>query len=381
MPMPEEVRAARAQPGRLLAALGVGLAWIAVLTGVQYAAGGALVVVPALSLAPLALSLIAGWRPTSVVALASVVGVAVLSEHVKGLLTTTGLARTAGTTALAAFAVVNSVIRIRRDGRIRSMTEVATIAQAAIMQPVPARVGPLDMASRYVSATADALVGGDLFDVVDTSLGVRIIVGDVRGKGLPAVRTASRALSSFRQVAPHAEIDLVDVARAIESQLMIGLDDEDFVTVVLCQFEDDGQLQVVNCGHHPPLRLAPGQRPVSLATVTESLPLGLGATPHVETFSLGRDERLLLYTDGLVEARNATGTFLDLDGACASLSDPAVNLSDSLDSLLEAVRAHVGGVLSDDLCVLLAMQHTEVAAGPEAFDGDGLPLELGRHGA
>ncbi|MDQ1463493.1 MAG: hypothetical protein QOC73_434 [Actinomycetota bacterium] len=349
------------RPARVVIAVAAGLAWILLLTIVQFNIGGRLVVVPALSLAPLVLSLTTGWRPTLLVALGSTCAVGVLSEHVKSLLSTDGIARTTGTAALGAFAVANAILRLRRDNRIRTMTEVATIAQAAIMQSVPARVGPLDMASRYVSATAEALVGGDLFDVVDTSAGVRIIVGDVRGKGLSAVRTASRALWSFRQVAPHAQIGLVGVALAIEEHLQLVLDDEDFVTVVLCEFHDDGHLQVVNCGHHPPLRLAPGQPPVALATVGVSLPLGLGATPHVDEFRLSLGERLLLYTDGLVEARDGNGNFLDVEAASAALSDPRTSLGESLDALIETVRSHVGGVLTDDLCVLLASQHADVS--------------------
>jgi serine phosphatase RsbU (regulator of sigma subunit) len=262
--------------------------------------------------------------------------------------------------ALGTFAVINAVIRLRRQERIRAMTEVATVAQATIMQPLPARVGPLDLASRYVSATADALVGGDLFDVVDTPAGVRLIIGDVRGKGLAAVRTAALALSSFRQVAPHAEVGLADVALAIEARLRGVLRDEDFVTVVLCQLDDDGRLLVANCGHHPPVRLAAGRPPEVLDSGRESLPLGLGAAPHIEEFELDWGDRLLLYTDGLIEARDSKGTFLDLADACMSLSRMHVGLDESLDELLVNVRSHVGGVLHDDLCVLLASRRPPV---------------------
>jgi serine phosphatase RsbU (regulator of sigma subunit) len=343
-----------------------GLTWIVLLTVVQLDVDGRLFVVPALSLSALVLSLITSWRPTLVVALCGVIAVAILSQHVQGLFTADGIVRTTGSAALGAFAVANSVLRLRRDRRIRTMTEVATIAQAAIMQPVPARVGPLDMASRYVSASADALVGGDLFDVVDTQVGVRIIVGDVRGKGLSSVRIASRALSSFRRVAPHAHVGLIDVALAIEDQLRVLLGDEDFVTVVLCQFHDDGRLEVVNCGHHPPFRLVAGQPPVVLSTIAESLPLGLGATPHADTFRLEPGERLLLFTDGLVEARNSDGVYFDIEAACEELANTETNLDDALDQLVEQVRSHVGGVVNDDLCVLLASQGVEVGTGTEA---------------
>jgi sigma-B regulation protein RsbU (phosphoserine phosphatase) len=96
--------------------------------------------------------------------------------------------RVLGSAALAGFAVLSSSVRLRREESIRRVTEVAAVAQAAILHPVPAQVGGLVLASRYVSATTDALVGGDLYEVVALGGGVRIIVGGGprKGPGCPA---------------------------------------------------------------------------------------------------------------------------------------------------------------------------------------------------
>jgi serine phosphatase RsbU (regulator of sigma subunit) len=343
---------------RSVVVLVVALAAVVALGALQHLYGDKLVVVPWLSLAPLTASLVLWWAPTAVVALASVVAVAVLSAGISDLTTRQGLIRLAGSTALAGFAVASSLVRTRREERIRRVTEVAVVAQATILHPVPVAVGGLMLASRYVSATADALVGGDLYDVVSTPAGVRIVIGDARGKGLPAVQTAATVLSAFRAAAPRDGVTLEELAREIEQTLQSRLGPEDFVTAILCEIEPDGALTLVNCGHPRPLRLASGRQPETLGS-WESPPLGLGVQPRAEHFALGPAERLLLFTDGLIEARDAHGRFFDLEPAARGTVDPsllstgAAGLQHSLDSLMDAVREHVGGHLADDVAVLL----------------------------
>jgi sigma-B regulation protein RsbU (phosphoserine phosphatase) len=335
------------------ASLAVACAWLFGLTLWQVAAGGRLVVVPALALAALAESLLTGWRPTAFVAVLSVGAVALLSSEANDATTINGIARIAGAAALGGFAIANSELRLRRERRIRRVAEVAAIAQATIMRPVRAQIGPLELASRYESATAEALIGGDFFDVLDTPTGVRIIIGDVRGKGLPAVKTAATTLAGFRQNASRLEMSLPQIATAIEHQLTAGLGDEDFVTALLCELESNGRFTVVNCGHHPPLLLSP-QRPAALLTAEKtSPPLGLGVTPTIAEFRVDPGDRLLLYTDGLVEARDRSGAFLDFINAAAMTLRCSVPVDRALGDLVALVHQYVGGDLSDDLCLLL----------------------------
>jgi sigma-B regulation protein RsbU (phosphoserine phosphatase) len=331
----------------------VASAWVFGLTLWQVAAGGRLVVVPALALAALAESLLTGWRPTAFVAALSVVAVAVLSGQADDATTVNGLARIAGAAALGGFAIANSELRLRRELRIRRVAEVAAIAQATIMRPVRAQIGPLELASRYESATAEALIGGDFFDVLDTPDGVRIIIGDVRGKGLPAVKTAATTLAGFRQHASRLEMTLPQIATALEHQLAGALGDEDFVTVLLCELRSNGQFTVVNCGHHPPLLLSPRRPPTLLTGEATSPPLGLGVTPTVAEFRVDPGDRFLLYTDGLVEARDRAGAFLDFVTAATMTLRCSVPVDRALGDLVDLVHHHVGGDLSDDLCLLL----------------------------
>jgi phosphoserine phosphatase RsbU/P len=347
------------------AALGGALVWMVVLVVGQLLVGGRLVVVPWLALGPLAASLVLPWRATAVAAAGGVVAVALLSATTGDLRTGPGVVRVLGSAALAGFAVLSSSVRLRREARIRRVTQVAAVAQAAILHPVPAQVGRLVLASRYVSATTDALVGGDLYDVVAIGGGVRIIVGDARGKGLAALRTSAEVLSAFRHTAPQAEWGLDEVARSIDKAITADLRDEDFVTAVLCELHSDGRFDLVLCGHPSPLRLTPAGQPVEVGSAT-CLPFGLGVDPRVESGRLSAGERLLFYTDGLIEARDRRGNFFDLMAAAGGLNgaDPptAAGLDDDLQQLLAQVRAHVGGTLTDDVAVLL-VQPLEPARG------------------
>src|SRR5262245_7459995 len=120
-----------------------------------------------------------------------------------------------GGTLLAA---VLAQLRERASARVASLSKLAAVAQQAVLRPINSRVGDLKVAVRYVSASQDADIGGDLYEAVDTAYGVRLLVGDVRGKGLDAVRLASTVLGSYRHVA-HERADpraiVTDLDRAV----------------------------------------------------------------------------------------------------------------------------------------------------------------------
>ncbi len=234
-------------------------------------------------------------------------------------------------------------------GRLVAVTRVAEAAQQAILAPPPPRLGPVDLAARYLSAAAEAQIGGDLFEVVARPGSVRLLVGDVRGKGLDAVRKATIVLGEFRSAAAGYS-DLATVARQLDARVTPYLGDEDFVTAVLADISNGGELRVACCGHPPALLVgAAGTREVGRSG---SLPLGLGAAPTVVGTSLEPGDRLLLYTDGLIEARDRHGRFVALDDMLRALA--VGTLDQALDQLLAKLTAAVGDDLGDDLALLLA---------------------------
>jgi phosphoserine phosphatase RsbU/P len=251
----------------------------------------------------------------------------------------------------AGFCTLLAARRNQREQDLARMTRVAEVAQEAILRPIPARIGGVLFAARYLSATHEALIGGDFYDVAASPYGLRVVVGDVKGKGVDAVRLASLVLGGFREAA-FLHHDLVEVAVELDRSIGRHLGDEDFVTAVMVEFGPAGGLEVVNCGHPPPLLLHNGSARLLLSP-SPSAPLGLGPSPACQRLTVSPSDRLLLYTDGLVEARAADGNYFDLD-AVASEALAARSLNEALDDLVKRVLNHVGGQLDDDMALVLA---------------------------
>jgi serine phosphatase RsbU (regulator of sigma subunit) len=249
-----------------------------------------------------------------------------------------------------------SAARMRHERRLANVRSVAEAAQRVLLRPVPRRAGPgLGVAVSYTSAVAEARIGGDLYEVVTSpSGGVRIIVGDVQGKGLEAVETAAIVLGAFREAA-YDEPDLLGVAGRLENALARRLTGEQFVTAVLAEIVGDDEIAILNCGHPPPLLMRDDGRTEFAEPAEETPPLGLSwlkpdtPTIHVERFTTG--DQILFYTDGIVEARDHGGAFYPLTDRVELLTgaDP----QGSLDALRADVLRHVGRPLNDDAAMLL----------------------------
>ncbi len=249
----------------------------------------------------------------------------------------------------AALAIETARIFRDQSGRLADVTRVAEAAQHAILATPPAQIGPVALAARYVSAAAEALVGGDLYEVVARPGAVRLLIGDVRGKGLAAVRTATVVLGEFRAAASDLD-DLGDVARQLDRRLRPYLGDEDFVTALVAEVADDGTCLIASCGH--PSALVASRGTITRVRTPPSLPLGLGAEPVITPVQLIPGDRLLLYTDGVVEAREAGGAFVDVPTLVRPLTTAGLDVV--LDEILAGLQEAVGHDLGDDLALLVA---------------------------
>lgn len=247
-------------------------------------------------------------------------------------------------------AVVVAMIRVFRERRLTRVTAIAETAQRVILPTVPAVTEGLHTASRYLSAARDAVVGGDLYDCSVTEGYTRFIVGDVRGKGLAAVEQAARVIRAFRQAAA-VRATLTEAARDMNSYLIPFLGEEEFATALLLDLSERDTITLISCGH-PPAVLVRANGVAEFLEVPAGMPLGLGESTDAASFAWGPGDRVLLYTDGLSEARDASGEFFPVLDAAPLLADG--DLEEALDTLLTRVRAHVpSGDLGDDLAVLL----------------------------
>ena len=253
-----------------------------------------------------------------------------------------------------------------RGRALARLGEIARVAQQAIVHRPAPLIGPIALAARYESATPGAEVGGDLFEAADTPFGVRLFLGDVRGKGLAAVRTAAATLGAFRLLVRQAS-DLATLVQQVGEHATPGLDDEEFITALFVEITTSQRLRVANLGHLPPLHItAQGVRP--LEPTARARPLGLSpGVVVVDEFPFGSDDKVLLFTDGLSEGRDRSGAFFPLAESAAALLG-GVTLDLALDELMARFHHHVQDGLTDDVAVVLIawaseLQLSEIAPG------------------
>ncbi|MER6997165.1 PP2C family protein-serine/threonine phosphatase [Streptomyces sp. NPDC000410] len=268
----------------------------------------------------------------------------------------------------------SSAVRTRRENELNQVRRIAVAAQEVLLRPVPTtRLGPVRAASMYLAAETGAQIGGDLYEAVQTRYGVRMIVGDVRGKGLPAVRAAAAVLGAFREAA-HYEDELVEVINhcgaALQRDCVVpgAVDDvalvEGFVTVLVAQVPDRPVVEVVNRGH-PPALLLHGGKTRALMPTSPMPPLGLeefitGPPGETESYPFTPGDRLLLYTDGVVEARDRDDDFFALPAAMEAVR--ARTPSEFLEELHQGLIRHTEGYLADDVAMILVERVDE---GPD----------------
>lgn len=279
----------------------------------------------------------------------------------------------AGVVAVTVAAAYGSHVRLRREQTLFQVRLVADTAQQVVLSPMPRRFGCIEIEALYLAAAAEASIGGDFYEVVDTEYGVRLLIGDVRGKGLPAVGTAAAMVNCFREAA-YDEADLVDVARRLEASSTRynaafppeGLM-ERFATALLAEIpHGGGSIGILNCGHPPPLLLNHGEvRALEPTAPSPLLNLAelIGDHYSIDSFDFAPGDLLFLYTDGVAEARDLDGEFFPL-AAWLHRQTPG-RPGELINALHHDLLHHSRERLDDDIAALAV----RLCASPEPPDG------------
>ncbi|MFF4010872.1 PP2C family protein-serine/threonine phosphatase [Streptomyces sp. NPDC001717] len=329
---------------------------------------------PFLVAAPALTASFRGPRMTAFVGLVAVIAQVVVSAVRTTLTDLNHTFQTIALIMISVFVTLFAYLREEHEKELMQLRSVAETAQQVVLRPLRDRIGPLRVASVYLAAAAEARIGGDLYAAARTATSTRLIIGDVRGKGLDAVGEAALVLGAFRAAA-HQEADLRRLVDYLEGAVAPDLydstaldDDEDegagprtgedegFTTAAVLDVPDDEPvLHLVSCGHPPPLLLLRDGRAVPLEVARPSPPLGLAGLVDgpvaAQTFSFEPGDVLLLYTDGVLEARDRAGDFYPLTERVAALS--GLRPQAVLDRLCADLLAHVvGSTLGDDAAMV-----------------------------
>jgi serine phosphatase RsbU (regulator of sigma subunit)/PAS domain-containing protein len=242
-------------------------------------------------------------------------------------------------------------VAIERRRLVESLREAVASLQVAMLPESFPDVPGFQIAARYRSASEVAQVGGDFYEVMRLSDGrIAAVIGDVCGKGVAAARHTARLRYGLRTLLGR----LPTPGRALAAFNRLVVDDfadDEYVTLALVVVDPaDGAVTWASAGHPPPL--VAGEE-LDLDSVDGDPPAGLFAesTYADHRLRLPVGAALVLYTDGVIEARSA-GTEFGAAGLAA-----AVRRGGSADAiaegLLEAVTEHAGGTLDDDAAVLV----------------------------
>ncbi|MFE7332214.1 PP2C family protein-serine/threonine phosphatase [Streptomyces sp. NPDC057565] len=336
----------------------VTIAALDIYTGRDVQLGPLLVVAPALT---------ASLAGTWLTALAGVLAVAAqvfIAVFLGGLTTPNRVAQIIALTVLSALVVFMRSVLERRERALSLARSVAEAAQRVLLRPPPRRIGPLQVAWLYMSAEDEAEIGGDLFAFARAAhAATRVVIGDVRGHGLAAIGEASLVLGAFREGA-HRRATLPGLVTALGESVSRNLEDvtdtehdagEHFITCLVLEIPDDlSAAEMIDCGHPPPL-LVHDQRVTVLYARQPLPPLGVCERPieddRIDAFTFKGGDMLVLYTDGVIEARSPSGAFYPLAERVASFP------TSSPDTLLHHIHrdllAHIGGHPADDAALLV----------------------------
>ncbi len=254
----------------------------------------------------------------------------------------------------AAVAVENTDLfeELAQDREQKKELEVASEVQAQLFPSWTPQLRGCEIAGRCLPASS---VSGDYYDFLELP-GKRIglAIGDVAGKGMSASLLMANLQGLVRTQAPTAE-SLAELVRRINRQLYVSSRGAKYCTFFYGIYDDSGRkFEFVNAGHNPPLVLADGK-----ARFLESTGVPLGLFPEVthETrcAMLEPGTLLVLYSDGITEARNARGELYGVDRLVNLVARSAdQDTAGLVEKILGDVREFTGGVpVEDDQTLVL----------------------------
>jgi len=281
-------------------------------------------------------------------------GIMVLSAYGSHKIFTAGDKKIAEAVAQQILTAVNRYVMLQREIEKKRLEEQIQIARSIQMGLLPKEF-PTNERFDIGAQSAPAIqVGGDYYDVFARDDGTIICcIADVSGKGLPAALIMSSFRSMFR-LSTKISDDLKMLAEQFDRMIHQDFETGRFITSIIFKITPDGELEYVNAGHDP-LYILRDNKIIKLeSTGTPFGILGEGWY-DVEKFKLQKNDLIVAYTDGVVEARNITGEEFGFERLQELIiRNRYLKASDIVDKIMNAVfEFSQGTVQHDDTTVLV----------------------------
>ncbi len=207
-------------------------------------------------------------------------------------------------------------------------------------------------------------VAGDSFDYALNGYTLHVAVVDAMGHGLEATLLSAVAVAALRN-ARRGGLDLAGTVAAMDAEIASQFGPDKFVTGIVGQLDlATGWWRWTTCGHPPALLVRAGRVVKTLDSVIGA-PLGLGLLeqhPEIGQERLEPGDRLLIYTDGVTEARDAAGEFFGTERLVRFVTRHTASgqpAAETLRRLNRTILAHQNGALQDDATTVLVEWHTD----------------------
>ncbi|MFJ3718557.1 SpoIIE family protein phosphatase [Streptomyces sp. NPDC090057] len=274
-----------------------------------------------------------------------------------------------------------AAVAIDNARRFTQQQQTAFTLQSSLLPRAVPDQSAVEVAMRYLPASAAPGLGGDWFDVIPLSgARVALVVGDVVGRGIHAAATMGRLRTAVHTLAsldlePDEVLsrldDLVDLLAAEQEAAGERPVGEQVVgaTCLYAVYDPvSGRCSVARAGHPPPVVTAPDGQ-VALLDLPAGPPLGLGGLPfEAREVELAEGSLLCLYTNGLIGERHIDAD-LGLSKLYAALTRPATALERTCQAVVDSL---VSARPTDDVALLIARTRVLPPAGVASWN---LPLE------